>query len=63
LTTKYGSVDSLNDSVQCGASPNARQIRDIVDCDNLVTAAIDWVEQCVAFGGVASRVFATSAAA
>ncbi len=47
-----GSVDSLNVCERCGASTNARQICETVDCDIPVAAAIDLVYQCVAFFGL-----------
>jgi ketopantoate hydroxymethyltransferase len=47
-----GSVDSLYVCQRCGARTNARQIREIVDCDIPVAAAIDLVHQRVAFFGV-----------
>lgn len=53
---KNGSVDSLKVSDRCGASANARQIREIADCDMPVAAAIDLVDQWVAFFGLSSRV-------
>jgi hypothetical protein len=46
-----GSVDSLNVCDRCGARAKARQIREIADCDMPVAAAIDLVDQCVAFFG------------
>jgi hypothetical protein len=51
-----GSVDSLKVCVRCGAGAKARQIREIADCDIPVAAAIDRVDQCVAFFGVSSSV-------
>ncbi|AIR98087.1 hypothetical protein SGLAU_10400 [Streptomyces glaucescens] len=51
-----GSVDSLNVCDRCGASANARQIREIADCDMPVAAAIDLVDQWVAFLGFSSSV-------
>lgn len=51
-----GSVDSLNVCERCGAGTNARQILEIADSDIPVVAAIDRVDQCVAFFGVSSRV-------
>lgn len=53
---KSGSVDSLNVCDRCGARANARQIREIADCDMPVAAAIDLVDQWVAFFGVSSSV-------
>ncbi len=40
-----GSVLSLNVSARSGARANARQIREIADCDIPVAAAIDRVDQ------------------
>ncbi|AYV26278.1 hypothetical protein EES41_06045 [Streptomyces sp. ADI95-16] len=51
-----GSVDSLNVCDRCGASAKARQIREMLDCDIPVAAAIERVDQWVAFFGVSSRV-------
>ncbi|GHB32356.1 hypothetical protein GCM10010346_64630 [Streptomyces chryseus] len=51
-----GSVDNLNVCDRCGAKANARQIRETVDCDIPVAAAIDLVDQGVAFFGVSSSV-------
>ncbi|MCF0091216.1 hypothetical protein B0E37_06337 [Streptomyces sp. MH192] len=51
-----GSVDSLNVCDRCGARANARQIREIADCDMPVAAAIDLVDQWVAFFGFSSSV-------
>ncbi|MGH3794886.1 MAG: hypothetical protein ACRDSP_08350 [Pseudonocardiaceae bacterium] len=42
-----GSVESFQVSTRCALSPNARQIREIADCDIPVAAAIDRVDQCV----------------
>ncbi len=41
----------MNVRERCGARANARQIREIVDRDIPVTAAIDLVDQWVAFFG------------
>ncbi|WP_432045391.1 hypothetical protein [Streptomyces asiaticus] len=41
---------------RCGARANARQIREIADWDMLVAAAIDRVDQWVAFSGFSSSV-------
>jgi hypothetical protein len=46
-----GSADSFQVSVKCGLRPNARQIREIADCDMPVAAAIDRVDQCVSCPG------------
>lgn len=50
------SVDSLNVCDRRGASANARQIRETVDCDIFVAAAIDLVDQRVASLGRSSSV-------
>lgn len=55
-------MESLNFSARWGCRPNARQIRETVDCDRPVSSAIDRVDQCVAFFGADSRVLATSSA-
>ena len=52
-----GSGESLNVSVWCGFSPNARQIRLTALWLIPVAAAIDRVDQCVAFAGRSSSVF------
>jgi len=49
-------VDSLNVCDRCGARANARQIRETVDCDMPVAAAMDLVDQWVAFFGTSSSV-------
>jgi len=51
-----GSVDSLNVCERCGARAKARQIREIADWDMPVAAAIDLVDQWVAFFGFPSSV-------
>src|SRR3954447_21610022 len=51
-----GSALSLNVSTRCGFSPNARQIRPMVDSDRPVSAAIEDLDQCVASRGVRSSV-------
>jgi hypothetical protein len=56
-----GSADSLKGSVRCGLSPNAFQIRPIVDLLNPDRLAIDARDQCVASLGVSSRVATTTA--
>ena len=43
-------------SVRCGANPNARQIRPIVDSERPERSAIFDRDQCVAFSGVDSNV-------
>src|SRR4051794_21651367 len=43
-----GSVESLKVCVRCGASANARQIRETADYDMPMAAAIDRVDQWVA---------------
>lgn len=40
-------MDSFQVCTRCGLSPNARQIREIADCDIPVALAIDRVDQCV----------------
>ena len=55
-----GSVDSLKVSTRWGLSPNARQIRPIVDFDSPVSAAIAERDQCVASRGVRSSVSTTT---
>jgi hypothetical protein len=57
LSMNCGSGESLNVSVWCGFSPNARQIRLTADCDIPVAAAIERVDQCVASFGCSSSVF------
>jgi hypothetical protein len=52
-----GSGESLNASRWCGLSPNARQIRLTADWLIPAAAAIDRVDQCVAFAGCSSSVF------
>lgn len=49
-------VDGLNVWARCGARASARQIREMVDCDMPVAAAIDLVDQPVALFGVSSSV-------
>src|SRR6059058_974806 len=51
------SGESLNASVWCGFSPNARQIRLTAVWLIPVAAAIDLVDQCVAHRGCSSSVF------
>jgi hypothetical protein len=51
-----GSVDSLNVCDRCGASANAHQMRETVDWDMPVAAAIDMVDQWVGFFGFSSSV-------
>lgn len=53
---KNGSVESLKVCERCGARANARQILETVDCDMPVAAAMERVDQCVAFFGVSSSV-------
>jgi hypothetical protein len=61
LLHELGSVDSFHVSTRCGFRPNARHIRDTVDCDNPDAFAIDRVDQWVSpFGGAASSVFVTT---
>ncbi|CAM5227224.1 hypothetical protein SHIRM173S_09912 [Streptomyces hirsutus] len=56
LSMSNGSVDSRDVCERCGARANARQIREIADCDMPVAAAIDLVDQWVAFFGFSSGV-------
>ena len=46
-----GSADNFQVWTRCGLRPNARQIREIADCDMPVAAAIDRVDQCVSAPG------------
>src|SRR5215207_9907700 len=57
LSMNCGSGESLNASVWCGLSANARQIRLTADWLIPVAAAIDRVDQCVALAGCSSSVF------
>ena len=58
LSMNCGSVDSFQVSTKCGLSPNARQIREIDDCDRPVALAMPRVDQCVSpLAGVCSSVF------
>ena len=52
-------MDSLNPSVRCGLSSNARQIRPIVEGERPDFLAIDVRDQWVAFSGVDSNVSTT----
>ena len=47
FSTNKGSLESFQCSTRCGCSPNARQIRETVDCDSPVRLAICRVDQCV----------------
>ncbi|MFF0205840.1 hypothetical protein [Streptomyces sp. NPDC005017] len=49
-------MENLKVCERCGARANARQIREMVDCDIPMAAAIDLVDQWVAFFGVCSSV-------
>ncbi len=60
VSTNNGSFDSLKSSARCGASPNARQIRPIVDLLNPDLWAMDARDQCVALAGADSRVATTT---
>ncbi|MEG8280410.1 hypothetical protein [Streptomyces sp. AHA2] len=40
-----GQVDSFHACDRCGARATARKIREMVDCDSPVAAAIDLVDQ------------------
>ena len=61
LSTNNGSLESFQCSWRCGCSPNARQIRLIAFWLIPISAAIDRVDQCVAFFGVLSSVLITTA--
>ncbi len=61
LVDTSGSVDSLKVSVRCGLSPNARQIRPIVDVLSPDLSAICLRDQWVAWLGVSSSVATTTA--
>ena len=56
LSTKAGSVDSLNASALCGAKPNARQMRDTMVWLMPICRAMARVDQCVAPSGRVSSV-------
>ncbi len=56
LATNCGSLESLNVSARCGCSPNAFQIRCTAVWLRPTSAAIDRVDQCVAFVGADSSV-------
>jgi hypothetical protein len=57
LSTNAGSVDTFHDSIACGFSPNARQIRDTAIWFSPDAWAIDRVEQCVSpLAGLLCRV-------
>lgn len=55
-----GSVESLKVSLRCGCSENARQMRCTVETDRPDALAIDRVLQCVAAGGIVSKVVVTT---
>jgi hypothetical protein len=55
LSTKYGSVESLNPSVRRGARAKARQMREMVVWLSPKWAASVRVDQWVAFSGMVSR--------
>src|SRR6266542_5512870 len=61
FSTRRGSCDSRTDSVRCGCSPNARQIRPIDEWLNPTFFAMERVLQCVRPRGVDSRVLVTTA--
>jgi len=46
---------------RCGCRPKARQMRATAMCDSFVAWAMERVLQCVAWGGVDSRVRVTTA--
>jgi hypothetical protein len=55
-------VDSFQVCTRCGLSPNARQIREIADCDIPAAFAIDRVDQCVSpLSGFSSKVLVITA--
>src|SRR5207253_9037071 len=56
FSTKNGSVDNLKVSTRCGCNENARQMREMADCDIRVAWAMVRVDQCVPCGGVDSNV-------
>src|SRR6476469_2365356 len=55
LSTKSGSLDSLNVWLRCGCKPNALHIRRMVVWEKPVSAAIERIDQCVASAGGAQR--------
>ena len=53
LSTKCGSLESLNVSERCGCKPKAPQMRQIVVCERPLSSAIERNDQWVASAGVA----------
>ena len=62
LSTKCGSLDSLNVSERCGCKPKAPQMRQIVVCERPLSLAIERNDQWVASAGVALSVRSTTLA-
>src|SRR4029078_9959375 len=62
LSTKSGSLDSLNVWLRCGCKPNAAHIRRMVVWEKPVFAAIERIDQCVASAGVVRNVRSITAA-
>ncbi len=62
LSTNSGSLDNLNVWLRCGCKPNAAHIRRIVVWEKPVSAAIEWIDQCVASAGVVRSVCSITAA-
>jgi hypothetical protein len=62
FSTNSGSFDSLKVSLRCGCRENARQMRCTVEIDKPEAFAIERVLQCVACGGIFSRVAVTTSA-
>ena len=60
FSTNSGSLDSLNVSLRCGCSENARQMRCTVETDRPDALAIERVLQCVAAAGMVSKVVVTT---
>ena len=62
LSTKCGSLESLNVSERCGCKPKAPQMRQIVVCERPLSSAIERNDQWVASAGVALSVRSTTLA-
>ena len=60
FSTNCGSVESLNVSVRCGCSENARQMRCTEEADTPDAFAMARVLQCVASAGFVSKVVVTT---
>jgi hypothetical protein len=61
FSTNNGSLESFQCSTRWGCKPNARQIRDTVDCETPTWVAIWRVDQCVApSGGALSSALMTT---